>query len=112
MKAFASTVIAAHLALAATACSSIVTYSANGNVASRAARDPSSMVVMMQGEPAPRAYVVSGKLHASSGDTARSLELLRKEAARNGLDGVVDVVCAPGGARDEGSCDANGFVYR
>ena len=71
------------------------------------------MVVQMNGAPgAPqRGITIAGDMHASGGDSAESIELLRKEAAKNGLDGVTDIVCAPSGSGDSGSCDGKGFVY-
>ena len=92
-------------------CGSSVTYHANGVVAPRAARDASQMVVQMNGTGSARGVVIAGDMHASGGDSAESIELLRKEAAKNGLDGVTDIVCAPASAADSGSCDAKGFVY-
>ncbi|MDB4997795.1 MAG: hypothetical protein JWM74_5227 [Myxococcaceae bacterium] len=92
-------------------CSS-VNYAQNGAVAPRAPREPSLIVIHMHGDAPPKGFQVAGTLHASAGNAARSLELIREEAAKNGLDGVADVVCAPAGARDEGSCDGQGFVYQ
>jgi hypothetical protein len=109
MKALPTT-IAAALALLA-GCSS-VNYAQNGAVAPRAPREPSLIVIHMHGDPAPKGFQVAGTLHASAGNAARSLELLREEAAKNGLDGIAEVNCAPAGARDEGSCDGQGFVYQ
>jgi len=86
-----------------------VKYAENGKVAPRAAREPSVIVIHMRGDPPPRGFQVSGTMHASASSTARSLELIREEAAKNGLDGVSDVVCA---ASDEGTCDGQGFVYQ
>jgi hypothetical protein len=92
-------------------CSS-VNYAQNGAVAPRAPREPSLIVIHMHGDAPPKGFQASGTIHASAGNAARSLELIREEAAKNGLDGVSDVVCAPAGARDEGSCDGQGFVYQ
>jgi len=92
-------------------CSS-AKYTPTGTVPPRAPREPERLVVTMAGETPPRDAVVAGRLHASGGDAATSVEMLRKEAARNGLDGVMEVQCAPAGSADEGSCDGKGFVYR
>ena len=104
-------VVLGTFALGLTACAS-VSYSANGTVPARAARGAELIVVHMMSDPPPRDFVVAGELHASSSASAKSLELLRQEAAKNGLDGVADVVCAPSGSRDDGSCEGKGFVYR
>jgi len=99
------------LFVAASACSSAA-YTSNGTVAPRAPREPERVVIHMSGEPKPNDFVVAGRIRANAGNASQSIEMLRKEAAKNGLDGVADVVCAPGGTPDEGSCEGNGFVYR
>jgi hypothetical protein len=111
MKDFQSSLVPV-LGLTLLAGCSSVKYAQNGSVAPRAPREPSLIVIHMHGDAPPKGFTVSGTLHASAGTAGRSLELIREEAAKNGLDGVADVVCAPSGARDEGSCDGQGFIYQ
>ncbi len=98
-------------ALALTACGSSITYHSNGTVAPRAARDASLIVIQMSGTGNARGIVIAGDMHASGSDASQSIELMRQEAAKNGLDGVTDIVCAPSGSGDAGGCDGKAFVY-
>jgi hypothetical protein len=72
--------------------------------APRAADD---LVVLLEDEPA-HPFRVVGELSAKSLDPDQSVELMRAEAARYGLDGLYWVDCS---RRVQGHCTAKGFVY-
>ncbi len=75
--------------------------------ATAAPRAAEQVDVLLDGAP-ERPFRVVGDLRASCIESPRSIELMRAEAARAGLDGIYWIDCAGSGA---GRCTAKGFVY-
>lgn len=63
--------------------------------------------VLLDSQP-ERPFKVVGELKARTLESPRSIELMREEAARSGLDGIYWIECA---STSSGHCKAKGFVY-
>ncbi len=96
------------LGSAATGCSgaSRVSYSATAAHATPP-RPTEAVDVLLDSKP-DRPFKVVGELEARTLDSPRSIELMRAEAARSGLDGIYWIECA---SISCGHCKAKGFVY-
>jgi hypothetical protein len=71
------------------------------------ARSSETVEVLLDQKPS-KPFRVVGELHASTLESPKTIELMRNEAARAGLDGIYWIDCsAPGSGR----CTAKGFVY-
>jgi hypothetical protein len=67
---------------------------------------PQSVEVLLDAAP-DQPFEVVAELTADALESPRSVKLMQEEAARQGLDGIYWIDCAPG----RGVCKAKGFVY-
>jgi hypothetical protein len=96
------------LGLSAVGCSSTprVSYLPTEEVAS-IPRSEDNVDVLLDAQP-DRPFKVVGELKAATLESPRSIELMRAEAARAGLDGIYWIECT---SPSSGHCKAKGFVY-
>ena len=80
-------------------------------------RSAAEIELFMVGERPPRPVRIVGTISTDwlwkglQADQREVFRVLRETAARNGLDGVLNVDCAGVGYEGEGLCSGSGFVY-
>lgn len=93
--------------LSAVGCSSTARVSYSASEPQRTPCEAAAVAVLLDAEP-DRPFRVVGELSATAIDSPWSIELMRGEAARAGLDGIYWIECS---SPSSGRCKAKGFVY-
>ena len=98
-------------------CSISSEFSKTGSSYSKSNRSVDDIEIFFGGDRPKGEFKIVGILSTDwpwKGLTANRnsvFQAMRKEAAKNGLDGILDVECAGSGVRGEGLCTGKGFVY-
>lgn len=96
------------LGLSAMGCSNAARVSYTASEAHMSVpRSSAAVDVLLDSQP-ERPFRVVGELKAASLESPRSIEMMRAEAAKAGLDGIYWIECS---SPTSGHCSAKGFVY-
>lgn len=106
------------LAVVATGCGGITgSFVAMKAYPQRQARHASEIELFMEGDMPQRPLSIVGALDTDwpwkgrQADRQEVFQALRDAAAKNGLDGVLNIRCAGVGIVGPGLCSGSGFVY-
>lgn len=94
--------------LSAVGCSNAARVSYTASEAHTVVPRPEAGVDVLLDQEPSRPFRVVGALKASSLESPRSIDMMRVEAAKAGLDGIYWIECS---SPTSGHCSAKGFVY-